>query len=207
MDTDMDICRLAHTRFVISEHDAWLLLNRRMTDFSSALVTRVASLRDNPQYSDLEIITPTRSFHAHKIILSARSSDWGRGVDLSTSVVLDWKAFSDQTCEDILDYIYLDEVKCLVDKTYDDVRVIELLSCASFFSLDELVSRCEVYLEESKARYPLEPHSPAVLMTVALQASSKNLKIWICCLTFNYFYCLQYYVTMKYHHRLRKWCT
>ena len=147
-----------------------------MTDFSSALVTRVASLRDNPQYSDLEIITPTRSFHAHKIILSARSSDWGRGVDLSTSVVLDWKAFSDQTCEDILDYIYLDEVKCLVDKTYDDVRVIELLSCASFFSLDELVSRCEIFLEESKARYPLEPHSPAVLMTVALQASSKNQK-------------------------------
>ena len=137
-------------------------------------MTRVASLRDNPQY--LEIITPTRSFHAHKIILSARSSDWGRGVDLSTSVVLDWKAFSDQTCEDILDYIYLDEVKCLVDKTYDDVRVIELLSCASFFSLNELVSRCEIFLEESKARYPLEPHSPAVLMTVALQASSKDQK-------------------------------
>ena len=145
-----------------------------MTDFSSALMTKVASLRDNPQYSDLEIIT--RSFHAHKIILSARSSDWGRGVDLSTSVVLDWKAFSDQTCEDILDYIYLDEVKCLVDKTYDDVRVIELLSCVSFFSLNELVSRCEIFLEESKARYPLELHSPAVLMTVALQASSKNQK-------------------------------
>ena len=83
-----------------------------MTEFSSALVTRAASLRDNPQYSDLEIIIPTRSFHAHKIILSARSSDWGRGVDLSSSVVLDWKAFSDQTCGDILDYIYLDEVKC-----------------------------------------------------------------------------------------------
>ena len=65
------------------------------------------------------------------VILSARSiSDWGRGVDLSISVVLDWKAFSDQTCEDILDYIYLDEVKCLVDKTYYDVRVIKWLSCA-----------------------------------------------------------------------------
>ena len=38
------------------------------------------------------------------------------------------------------------------------------------------ISRCEIFLEESKARYPLEPHSPAVLMTVALQASSKNQK-------------------------------
>ena len=75
-------------------------MNRRMTEFSSALVTRAASLRDNPQY--LEIFIPTRSFHAHKIILSARSSDWGRGVDLSSSVVLDWKAFSDQTCGALL---------------------------------------------------------------------------------------------------------
>ena len=97
-------------------------------------------------------------------------------MDLSTSVLLDWKAFSDQTCGDILDYIYLNEVKCLVDKTYNDVRVIEWLSGASFFSLNELVSRCEIFLEESKARYPLEPHLAAVLMTIALQASSKNQK-------------------------------
>ena len=38
-----------------------------MTEISSALVTRVASLRNNPLYSDLEILTQTESYHAHKI--------------------------------------------------------------------------------------------------------------------------------------------
>ena len=97
-----------------------------VTDFASALVTRVASMRDNPLYSDLEILTPTRSYKAHKIVLSARSSDWGLGVDLSSSDVLDWRHWSDQRCEDLLDYLYTDEVKCLVDKTFDNVRIIKL---------------------------------------------------------------------------------
>ena len=86
-----------------------------MTNFASALKTRVLSLRDNPQYSDLEIITPSRSYNAHKIILSARSGDLGRGVDLISSVVLDWRDWTDQTCGDLIDYIYTDEVKFLVD--------------------------------------------------------------------------------------------
>ena len=30
-----------------------------------------------------------------------------------------------------------------------------------------------------------------------------KVNIWTCCLTFNYFYCVQYYVMMKYHHRLK----
>ena len=149
-----------------------------MKSFSEALVTRVSSLRDSPLYSDLEILTPTRSFFAHKIVLSARSRDWGRGVDLSSSAVavLNWEVFSDQTCGDVIDYIYLDKNKFLLDKTYDDVRGIELLSAATFFSLNELVGRCEKYIGESKLRYPLEPASPAVLMKVALEASDLNLK-------------------------------
>ena len=141
----------------------------------SALARRVVSLRDNPRFSDLEILTPSRSYHGHKLVLSARSCDWGKGQDLS-SHVLDWRDFSDRTCEDIIDYLYTDKVNCLEDKLYDDVRVIELFSAASFFSLSELSDRCERALEESKLRYPLPNDSPAILMKVALQASKKNLK-------------------------------
>ena len=100
------------------------MLHAGMTNssFALALVTRVSSLRDSPQYSDLEILTPTRSFFAHKIVLSARSSDWGRGLDLSSSAVavLNSDVFSDQTCGDIIDYIYLDQNKFLLDKTFED---------------------------------------------------------------------------------------
>ena len=133
------------------------------------------SLRDNPQFSDLEIITPSKSYHAHKLVLSARSSDWGKGQDLS-SAVLDWRPFSEETCEDLIDYLYTDKVNCLEDKLYDDLRIIKLLGAASFFSLSELMERCERSLEESKERYLLPMDSPAVLMKVALQASEKNLK-------------------------------
>lgn len=108
-------------------------------------------------------------------MLSARSCDWGKGQDLS-SHVLDWRDFSDSTCEDLIDYLYTDKVTCLQDKLYDDVRVIKLFSAALFFSLSELSDRCERALEESKLRYPLPKDSPAVLMQVALQASKKKPK-------------------------------
>ena len=51
------------------------------------------------------------------------------------------------------------------------------MSAATFFSVNELVERCEKFLEASKLRYLLEPESPAaVLMKLALEASDLNLK-------------------------------
>ena len=47
--------------------------------------------RDSPLYSDLEFLTPTRSF------FSARSSDWGRGLDLSS-----WEVYDDVRGSNIL---------------------------------------------------------------------------------------------------------
>ena len=63
---------------------------------------------------------------------------------------------------------------CLDDKLYDDIRIIKLLGAASFFSLSELMERCERFLEESKERFPIPMDSPAVLMKVALQESEKK---------------------------------
>ena len=101
------------------------MLHACMTNssFALALVIRVSSLRYSPQYSDLEIWTPTRSYFAHTIVLSnTRSRDWDRGLDLSSSAVavLNSDVFSDQTCGDNIDYIYLDQNKFLLDKTFED---------------------------------------------------------------------------------------
>ena len=51
------------------------------------------------------------------------------------------------------------------------IRGIELFSAATFFSMNDLVEKCEKFLEASKLRYPLQPESLAVLMKVALEAS------------------------------------
>ena len=73
----------------ISEHEY------EINSMKSALERRVETLRDNILFSDVEILTKTKTYYAHKLVLSARSSDWGRGQDLS-SAVLDWRNFRDK---------------------------------------------------------------------------------------------------------------
>ena len=100
------------------------MLHAGMTNssFALALVMRVLSLRYSPQYLDLEIWTPTRSYFAHTIVLSTRSRDWGQriGPKLLCRGCVELGCFSDQTCGDIIDYIYLDQNKFLLDKTFED---------------------------------------------------------------------------------------
>ena len=127
----------------ISEHEY------EINSMKSALERRVESLKDNILFSDVEILSPSKTYYAHKLVLSARSSDWGRGEDLSLAV-LDWRNFRDETCEDIINYLYTDTVDCLKDKLYDelrvsttndqksklfkkDIRVIQLMSAASLY--------------------------------------------------------------------------
>ena len=84
--------------------------------------------------------------------------------------------WSDQTIQDILDYVYLDRVTFLEDKSYDDLRTVKLMSASSYFSLDHLVTECESSLKKSKDRYLLPPDSIPVLTATALEISSKNFK-------------------------------
>ena len=42
--------------------------------------------------------------------------------------------------------------------------------------MNDLVEKCQKFLEASKLHYPLQPESLAVLMKVALEASDLNLK-------------------------------
>ena len=69
---------------------------------------------------------------------------------LPEASVLDWTQWSDQTIQDILDYTYCDNVIFLEDESYDDIRTIKLMSAATYFSLDHLVSNCELSLQKSK---------------------------------------------------------
>ena len=100
-----------------------------MKNFSEALVTRVSSMRDSSPLLGLDILTPTRGF------ISARSSDWGRGLDVSSSAVavLNWEV-------------------------YDDVRGIQLLTVATFFSLNESVERSESSLRSRNYVFPWSQH-------------------------------------------------
>ena len=146
---------------------------------SLSLVETAAALRNSSLHSDLQITSKNRSYHAHKFILYSRSRKWGLDSDLSTASVLDWRQWSEETIEDLLDYIYLDQVSFLTDGRYDremDERTINLFAAASLYSLDQLVDQCDHSLINSKNRYSLPPGSAAVLTTVAFSVKKKNIR-------------------------------
>ena len=141
---------------------------------SLSLVETAEALKNNPLHSDLQIISENRSYYAHKFILYARSRKWGPDGDLSSASVLDWRQWSNQTIEDLLDYIYLDQVGFLTDRKYDDGRTINLYGAASFYSLDQLVAQCDQSLLDSVNRNSLPPDSAAVLTAVAFSVKNRG---------------------------------
>ena len=143
---------------------------------SNSLIETCAELRNNPLHSDVRIISENSTYYGHKVILYGRSKKWGQDKTLAGTSILNWTKWSDQTIKDILDFVYLDRVTFLEDDRYDDLRTIKLMSAATYFSLDHLVTLCEESLQKSKDRYILPPDSIPVLTEAALQISAKNFK-------------------------------
>ena len=135
---------------------------------SVSLGKTAASLINNPLHADLKIVSQNETYHGHKLILYSRSKKWGQDKDLAGASVLDWTQWSDQT---IQDYTYCDNVIFLEDESYDDIRTIKLMSAATYFSLDHLVSKCELSLQKSKDRFILPLDSIPVLTAAALKIS------------------------------------
>ena len=145
-------------------------------NLSVSLTNTALDLRDNPLHADLKIVSKNKTYHGHKVILYSRSKKWGKDKDLAGASVLDWTQWSDQTIQDILDYTYTDNVIFLDDESYDDLRTVKLMSAATYFSLNHLVSKCELSLQKSKDRFMLPRDSVSVLTAEALQISSKNFR-------------------------------
>ena len=145
-------------------------------NLSISLTNTALDLRDNPLHADLKIVSKNKTYHGHKVILYSRSKKWGKDKDLAGASVLDWTQWSDETIQDILDYTYTDNVIFLEDESYDDLRTVKLMSAATYFSLNHLVSKCELSLQKSKDRFMLPRDSVSVLTAEALQISSKNFR-------------------------------
>ena len=98
---------------------------------SNSLIKTYAELRNNPLHSDLKIVSKNQTYYGHKVIFYTRSKKWGREKTLAGVYVLNWTHWSDQTIQDILDFVYLDKVTFLEDGSYDDYRTINLMSASS----------------------------------------------------------------------------
>ena len=57
-------------------------------------------------------------YYGHRVIFYTSSKKWGRDKTLVGASIRNWTQWSDQTNQDILDYIYLDRVTFLEDGNY-----------------------------------------------------------------------------------------
>ena len=79
------------------------------------------SKMQNPLNSDSDIMIVSENhtyYYGRKAIFYTSSKKWGRDKTLVGASILNWTQWSDQTNQDILDYIYLDRVTFLEDGNY-----------------------------------------------------------------------------------------
>nr|KAF6454662.1 ankyrin repeat and FYVE domain containing 1 [Rousettus aegyptiacus] len=106
--------------------------------FISRLLTIVADLYEQDQYSDLKIKVADRYINAHKFVLAARSDSWSLA-SLSSTKELDLSDANPEVTMTMLRWIYTDELEF----KEDDVFLTELMKLANRFQLQLLRERCE----------------------------------------------------------------
>ncbi|KAK2502204.1 hypothetical protein MC885_009778 [Smutsia gigantea] len=128
--------------------------------FISRLLTIVADLYEQEQYSDLKIKVGGRHINAHKFVLAARSDSWSLA-SLSSTEELDLSDANPEVTMTMLRWIYTDELEF----REDDVFLTELMKLANRFQLRLLRERQEDFssmsaqllykMIKSKTEYPL----------------------------------------------------
>jgi len=106
--------------------------------FISRLLTIVADLYEQEQYSDLKIKVGGKHINAHKFVLAARSDSWSLAT-LSSTEELDLSDANPEVTRTMLRWIYTDELEF----REDDVFLTELMKLANRFQLQLLRERCE----------------------------------------------------------------
>uniref|UniRef100_G5E7E6 Ankyrin repeat and FYVE domain containing 1 n=1 Tax=Loxodonta africana TaxID=9785 RepID=G5E7E6_LOXAF len=104
--------------------------------FISRLLTIVADLYEQEQYSDLKIKVGGRHISAHKFVLAARSDSWSLS-NLSSTQELDLSDANPEVTMTMLRWIYTDELEF----REDDVFLTELMKLANRFQLQLLRER------------------------------------------------------------------
>ncbi|KAL3858016.1 hypothetical protein ACJMK2_012632 [Sinanodonta woodiana] len=107
--------------------------------FVARLIKIIADLFNKELYSDLQIeLEGSKSIHAHRFVLAARSEHWGVP-DLSQVSTLDFTAINYNVAYAVLKWVYTDEINIETDNNF----LLELLRVATKFRLEMLRQRCE----------------------------------------------------------------
>uniref|UniRef100_A0A8C4XB39 Ankyrin repeat and FYVE domain containing 1 n=1 Tax=Erpetoichthys calabaricus TaxID=27687 RepID=A0A8C4XB39_ERPCA len=106
--------------------------------FISRLLSIVADLYQQEQYSDLKIKIGDKKVFAHKFVLAARSDNWSLA-NLSSTTELDMSDTKPEVAMAMLRWVYTDKLEL----KEDDVFLTDLMKLANCFQLQLLRERCE----------------------------------------------------------------
>lgn len=117
----------------------------------------------NQQFTDFAFVVRSagkeEQIHCHKVVIASRSGYLRSRIINCSSLVLE---YSKKVVNKLLEYFYLDNIEILTDCfSYDGfTQLLEYLSFAHKFQLQELVSTCQELLMQK-----LQPHIPEPLPT------------------------------------------
>lgn len=127
------------------EHKYGLLLAASGSDvqqensFVFRLLRIVASLFDEPQYSDLKILLSDKTLNGHKFVLSARSDRWSKA-DFATVTQLDLTSLDSDIAFSLMKWVYTDYMDF---SGRPEEFILDMMRVAKEFDLLSLVQKCE----------------------------------------------------------------
>ena len=121
--------------------------------FPELLKSHFSYLYKNQAYSDIIILSRNASFDCHRVVLAARSINWGVKGGLSSRKVINLNRVEDDIVENIIKWCYMDHT--VISDKVQDVTIIKYLALASSLGLKLLEDLCVQKIKERKSNCPL----------------------------------------------------
>ena len=114
-----------------------------MDVFLDLILSKLRKSFNNPEFSDVRIVSRNTTFYAHKLILTTRAGVWSSMEKFADIEVLCWNQIEDEVAERILRWIYMGErILCEKDSKF---FVKSLVKAAEFLKLSDVLEICESF--------------------------------------------------------------
>ena len=131
-----------------------------MDVFIDLILSKLKASFNNPEFSDVRIVSANATFYAHKMILTTRLGVWAAMEKFADIEVLCWNQIEDHVAERILRWIYMGE-RILCEKDSQSFAK-SLVKAAQFLKLSDVLEICEsffIFLDLKQESVSLKPQS------------------------------------------------
>ena len=143
-----------------------------MDVFIDLILSKLKQSFNNPEFSDVRIVSASATFYAHKLILTTRPGVWSEMEKFADIEVLCWNQIEDHVAERILRWIYMGE-RILCEKDSQSFAK-SLVKAAQILKLPDVLEICEsffIFLDLKQESVPLKPPPPHEDGTVSITES------------------------------------